>query len=74
MAHWKAWSKDLILIKSKFLFGVSQGGLISAMVAEECKEKVAGMILLFLHCVLQMTGECFKSEFQKFQKNLNFGE
>lgn len=33
--------------KQIFLFGASQGGLISAMVAEECKEKVAGMILLF---------------------------
>ena len=49
--------------KQIFLFGASQGGLISAMVAEECKEKVAGMILLFpALCIADDWRVRFKSE------------
>lgn len=33
--------------KQIFLFGASQGGMVSAMVAEELQQKVAGMILYF---------------------------
>ena len=49
--------------KQIFLFGASQGGLISAMVAEECKEKVAGRILLFpALCIADDWRVRFKSE------------
>lgn len=49
--------------KHIFLFGASQGGLISAMAAEECKEKIAGMILLFpALCIADNWKERFVSE------------
>ena len=55
-----------------FLFGASQGGLISAMAAEEYKEKIAGMILLYpALCIADNWRERFASE-DDIPKELNF--
>lgn len=55
-----------------FLFGASQGGLISAMAAEEYKEKIAGMILLYpALCIADNWRERFASE-DDIPKELDF--
>ena len=55
-----------------FLFGASQGGLISAMAAEEYKEKIAGMILLYpALCIADNWKERFASE-DDIPKELGF--
>ncbi len=46
--------------KNLFLFGGSQGGLVSALTAEEIKEKVRGLILLFpALCIAENWNERF---------------
>ena len=41
--------KEELDSKNLFLFGGSQGGLVSALTAEEIKDKVRGLVLLFFH-------------------------
>lgn len=55
--HVQKYSKEI------FLFGGSMGGLVSALVADELKEKIAGLILLYpALCIADNWNDAYKTE------------
>ena len=59
---------DYVNSENIYLFGTSQGGLVSALVADECPEKVNGLILLYpafnIAELVQMFYQEYKLPFQ----------